>query len=213
MMAGDHFYNPDRQLMAMRAEGRARLQKLNETPMTDAPARFAAIDALFGRPTRCWIESPLFLEYGVHTEIGNFSFINANCTFLDTNRISIGSRVLIGTGVQLLTSGHPIEPYRRQVEYPEDERFSFRGVAYAHAITIGDDCWIGAGAIVLGGVTIGEGTTIGAGSVVTKAIPANVLAVGNPCRVVREIPPQDPAEAARPQRPHDRAGWPNFAIE
>ena len=138
------------------------------------------------------------MEYGIHIEIGDFSFVNVNCVFLDSNRITLGNYVLLGPGVQLLTPGHPVHAAERHIPCPADPGLPMRAICEARPITIADHCWIGAGTIVLPGVTIGTGTTIGAGSVVTKSIPANRLAAGNPCRVIRELHP--PADASAEER-------------
>lgn len=192
MLAGDTYLSPNPELRALQTEGRARLRKFNETPREDYPARMAALKELFGRPVECWIETPLAVDYGIHIHIGK-SFVNMNCVFLDSNRITIGDRVLIGTGVQLLTPVHPVDAADRFIPWPSDPEFPSRGVGHARPITIEDDCWIGSGAIVLPGVTIGRGTTVGAGSVVTKSLPPYVLAVGNPCRVIRQLEPRPSA--------------------
>ena len=96
-----------------------------------------------------------------------------NCTFLDSARITIGDHVMIATGVQPITATHPTDPAERHIDFPEDPSFPMRAACLARPITIGDNVWIGAGAIILPGVTIGAGTTIGAGSVVTRSIPQN----------------------------------------
>jgi maltose O-acetyltransferase len=190
MLAGEPFHVPDPELSALASAARARLKVLNDTPPDDFAARLAATQALVGKAEPCLILSPFFVEYGVHIEIGHMSFVNANCTFLDNNRIVLGSRVLIGTGVQLLCAGHPVDSADRYVPWPQDPDLPFRGVGIAKPITIEDDCWIGSGAIVIGGVTIGRGTTVGAGSVVTRSLPPYVMAAGNPCRVIRQLEPR-----------------------
>ena len=109
------------------------------------------------------------------------------CIFVDCNKITIGNNVLIAPNVQIYTATHPIELNERltPVEMPEGVQYVRH--TFALPVTIGDGCWIGGGVIILPGITIGEGSVIGAGSVVTKDIPTNSLAVGNPCRVIRQI--------------------------
>lgn len=187
MLAGELHYAPDPELIALSNEARVRMLAFNETPRSDGPARIAAAKALLGRFGNSWIESPFTVDYGIHTEIGDGTFVNMNCTFLDSNRIMIGDHVLIATGVQLITATHPVDAAERHIAYPADPDFPIRAACIARPITIGDHVWIGAGAIVLPGVTIGRGTTIGAGSVVTRSVPANCVAVGNPCRVIRRL--------------------------
>ena len=193
MLAGELHYAPDPELIALGNAGRARMKAFNETPRTDPAARAAAAKALFGRFGKSWVESPVTVDYGVHIEIGDFSFINMNCTFLDSARITIGDHVMIATGVQVLTATHPTDPAERHIDFPDDPDFPMRAACLARPIVIGDNVWIGAGAIILPGVTIGSGTTIGAGSVVTRSIPGNVIAAGNPCRVIRRLPGFDAA--------------------
>ncbi|MFF2369193.1 sugar O-acetyltransferase [Agromyces sp. NPDC058110] len=123
-----------------------------------------------------YIKPPLSVDYGENLHIGARTFINSNLTALDVARITIGEDCQIGPNVQLLTPTHPIEPQPRRDK-----------LEAALPITIGDNVWLGGGVIVCPGVSIGENSVIGAGSVVTRDIPANVVAVGNPARVVREI--------------------------
>lgn len=122
------------------------------------------------------IKSPIFVDYGTFITVGARTFINYNLTALDVASITIGEDCQIGPNVQLLTPTHPVEPQ------PRRDRLEA-----AQPITIGDNVWLGGGAIVLPGVSIGDNSVIGAGAVVTKDIPANSLAVGNPARVIREI--------------------------
>ncbi len=130
---------------------------------------------------------PFICDYGCNISIGSNVSINMNCTFVDCNRITIGSNVLIASNVQIYTASHPVELSDRLTPgwSPESEEYFCR--TYALPVIIGDGCWIGGGVIILPGVTIGSGTVIGAGSVVTKSIPDNCVAVGNPCRVIRKI--------------------------
>ena len=185
MLAGDYYHSPDPELVALGNRTRALLRRFNDTPRDLGAERIAILRDTFGRFGRSWIESPFFADYGINIEIGDESFVNLNCTFLDSARIVIGNRTAIGPGAQLNTASHPVDPAKRHIDRPDDPDFPFRAVGFARPIEIGNDVWIGAGVIVLPGVTIGSGTTIGAGSVVTKSIPANAVAVGNPCRVIR----------------------------
>ena len=187
MLAGERHLAPDPELIAIGNRARAHLRALNQLPREYAGERAAVLRELLGGFGRSWIESPFTVDYGVHTTIGDYSYVNVNCIFLDSARITIGDRVLIGPGVQLITATHPVEPAARTIDFPADPAFPFRAVSEAHPITIGDDVWIGAGAIILPGVTIGAGTTIGAGSVVTRSVPPGVVAAGNPARILRRL--------------------------
>lgn len=185
MLAGEIYEMPDWDLLGIQAEAAKNLARLNAIPNGDYPARQVLLKELLGRYGESMILSPIVWEYGKHIEVGDSTFINVECIFLDGARITIGDRCAFGPRVQLLTAGHPVKPSERS---RFDESGKWIGANNINApITIGDDCWIGAGTIVQAGVTIGNGTTIGAGSVVTRDVPPNVFAAGNPCRVIREI--------------------------
>ncbi len=129
----------------------------------------------------CYIEPPLHANWGGHhVHMGNNVYLNFNVTLVDDTHIYIGDSTMLGPNVVIATAGHPILPELRE-----------NGYQYNAPVHIGKNCWLGAGVLVLPGVTIGDNTVIGAGSVVTKDIPANVVAVGNPCRVLREIGEHD----------------------
>ena len=128
----------------------------------------------------CYIEPPLHANWGCHTHLGNNVYANFNLTSVDDTDIYIGDSVMLGPNVVLATAGHPVDPELRRLVYQ-----------FNQPIHIGNNVWLGAGVIVLPGVTIGDNSVVGAGSVVTKDIPANVVAVGNPCRILREINEHD----------------------
>lgn len=157
-----------------------KLQKKfnNNLSPANTIGRMLTIKRILGKPTLAWIEPPFYFCYGTHIHIGKGSYINFNCNFIDDGDIFIGEKVMFGAGVTIATVGHPIKPDMRQYMYTDP-------------VTIGDNCWIGAGVTICPGVNIGENTVIGAGSVVTKDIPSDVIAVGNPCRVLRDIGEHD----------------------
>lgn len=126
-------------------------------------------------------------DYGRNIHIGNNVTVNTGCTFIDCNRITIGSNVHIAPNVQIYTATHPIELNERLAPVTTEAGTTYQRRTLALPVTIEDGCWLGGGVIVLPGVTIGHGSVIGAGSVVTKNIPADSLAVGNPCRVIRSL--------------------------
>ena len=129
----------------------------------------------------CYIEPPLHSNWGgKHTHFGDRVYANFNLTLVDDTHIYVGEGTMLGPNVVLASAGHPILPELREVQYQ-----------YNMPVHIGKNCWLGAGVIVLPGVSIGDNTVVGAGSVVTKDLPANVIAVGNPCRVLREIGERD----------------------
>lgn len=122
------------------------------------------------------IHPPFCCDYGENITIGENIFINFNCSILSCAKVEIGDNCWIGPNVQIYTAIHPVEPKKRNT-----------GIGSAKPIKIGKDCWLGGGVIILPGVEIGEGSTIWTGSVVTKNIPPNSIAVGNPCKVIRKI--------------------------
>ncbi len=129
----------------------------------------------------CYIETPFHANFGGrHVHFGNYVYANFNLTMVDDTHIYVGDYTMFGPGVTVATAGHPILPELRE-----------RALQYNAPVRIGRNCWIGAGSVILPGITIGDNTVIGAGSVVTKDIPANVVAVGNPCRVLRPIGEHD----------------------
>lgn len=178
IIAGKLFTDMTEGLPEERRQAKLRMQAFNATGPDDIAERQRMLNGIFGRETKAWIEPPFYFCYGTHIEIGEGSYLNFNCNFVDDTKIIIGKKVMFGSTVTITTVGHPVHP-------------DYRGYMYADPVRIGDNCWIGAGAVICPGVTIGENTVIGAGSVVVKDIPANVVAVGNPCRVLREIGERD----------------------
>ena len=167
------------------ADARRLLRELGELDSYDLTTRAARFRELLAHADDgAWIELPFLCEYGRHISIGKDTFVNTNCVFSDCNRITVGDHVLIGPNCQLYTALHPVLASERVVAAAPGQA-PYR--TQSKPIRIGNKVWMGGSVIVLPGVTIGDGTTIGAGSVVTKDIPANVLAYGNPCRIVREL--------------------------
>ncbi|MBN2177264.1 MAG: sugar O-acetyltransferase [Demequinaceae bacterium] len=177
MLAGDDYLCIDAELHVGLAKAARAAARFNAAYGEDPDAAQALLPAVFGSiAPDTYIRAPLYVDYGVNITIGSGSFANFGLIALDVAPITIGDDVLMGPNVQLLTPNHPIDPDRRRDKLES-----------AAPITIHNNVWLGGGVIVVGGVTIGENSVIGAGSVVVKDIPANVIAVGNPCRVVREI--------------------------
>ena len=177
MLAGELYIGNDPELVAMRRSARGLLVEYNATTPEQSAARAEILRALLGSCGKdAWIEPPFYCDYGVNIFMGKNVYLNFNCIFLDCAEIHVGDNVKFGPLVQLYTAHHPLDATARSA-----------GPELASPIRIGADCWLGGGAIVCPGVTIGAGTTIGAGSVVTRDIPPGVLAVGNPCRVVRKL--------------------------
>jgi len=175
MLRGEPYDTRDPELLALAHRARALIAAFTAAASTDFATRQSILAELLGSVgEEVWIEPPFFVDYGAHVHIGDRTFVNVNCVFLDSAEIRIGSDGLIAPAVQLLTATHPLEAESRASR-----------LEYAEPISIGDDVWIGGGAIVLPGLAIGEGAVVGAGSVVTKDVPAGAVVTGNPARVIR----------------------------
>ena len=174
MLAGEAYDAWDTALYAERIACRKTLQQLNNS-IPDTSEWREAINQLIPNGENAFIEPPFRCDYGSNIQLGENFCANFNCVILDVAAVTIGKNVLLGPNVQLYTAGHPLDVKSRVEE----------GVEFGKPITIGDNAWLGGSVVVCPGVTIGENAVIGAGSVVTKDIPANVLAAGNPCRVIR----------------------------
>jgi maltose O-acetyltransferase len=177
MLAGVPYLADDPELNEANAAALDLMAAYNATTARQAPLRRALLERLLGAIGEgTGLRPPLYVDYGVHIRIGARCFANFGLVALDVAHITIGDDVQIGPNVQLLTPTHPVDPDLRKDRWEA-----------AAPITIGDNVWLGGGAIVLAGVTIGADTVVGAGAVVTKDLPAGVVAVGNPARVVRTI--------------------------
>jgi len=176
MLAGELYDALDAELVAGRDRARDLCQTLNATREADREERRRLLRKIFGKGgDTVWLQPPFFCDYGTNIELGERVFFNFNCTVLDVCKVTIGDYTQFGSGVQILTPLHPLNAELRRKQ------------EYGAPVTIGADVWVGSGALILPGVTIGDRTVIGAGSVVTHDIPSDVLAVGNPCRVLRPI--------------------------
>ena len=178
MVRGDLYLANDPELVAARVRARRLCRRFNAVDPGDTAGARAILGELLGSiGVEVWIEAPFYFDYGPQITIGVGVFVNMNCLFLDCAPIVIGAQTMLAPGVQLLTATHPLGAAARTA-----------GPELARPITIGSRVWLGGGVIVTPGVTIGADTVVGAGSVVVRDLPSGVLAVGNPCRVVREIP-------------------------
>ena len=179
-MKAGYIWLDDAENMALQARAKTLVEKFNSLPPEAMEERMALNKEIFGSCGKnVWIVPPMKLAVGKYISIGEGCYFNVGTTFIDDWKIEIGSNCLFGPNVTLCTTGHPISPNHRM-----DGMYSF-------PIKIGNTCWIGANVIILPGITIGDHSVIGAGSVVTKDIPANVVAAGNPCRVLRQIDERD----------------------
>ncbi len=179
---GEIYFPNDPEIMRQQAVWQDMVMEYNNIPHVQQARRDELLRSMFAEIGEgCYVETPFYANMGGHhVHFGNFVYANYGLTLVDDTHIYVGDRTMFGPHVTLATAGHPIDPELRG-----------RGLQYNMPIRIGCNCWLGAGVIVMPGVTIGDNTVIGAGSVVTKDIPANVVAVGNPCRVLRPISDHD----------------------
>lgn len=187
-MAGEWYDCHDKIFVEYKNNARKLLAQYNSFSYDQKKEKTDILKQLLGSiGSNVSVGLPFICDYGVNIHLEYNVSINMNCTFVDCNKIEIGDNVLIASNVQIYTAAHPVELSERLTPNwtPESEQYFCR--TYALPVKIGSGCWIGGGVIILPGVTIGDGSVIGAGSVVTKDIPANCVAVGNPCRVLRTI--------------------------
>lgn len=179
---GEIYLPGDDEILEEQFQCQEKLYDYNQTRPSEGEKRSKLLKEMFAEiGDGCYIEPPLRANWGGHfVHFGKNIYANFNLTLVDDTHIYVGDTTMFGPNVTIATAGHPILPELREQAYQ-----------YNMPVHIGKNCWLGAGVIVMPGVTIGDNTVIGAGSVVTKDIPANVVAVGNPCRVMREIGEHD----------------------
>ena len=177
MIAGEMYAPFDEQLVEDRLQARLLIKSLNETREDETSERSDILRKLLPNAAPdLWIQPPFYCDYGYNMKIGEKVFFNFNCIILDVAPVTIGSRTMLGPNVQIYAATHPLNHMERS-----------SGREYAMPVIIGDDVWIGGSAVICPGVTIGDRSVIGAGSVVTKDMPSDVVAAGNPCKVIRQI--------------------------
>lgn len=189
MLAGKIYDPTDEELTILRTKAH-RLSQHYNTLFEDDNLRNTIIGELIpSKGEGLYLQGPIYFDYGIFTSFGKNCYANFNFTVLDVCPVNIGSNVFFGPNCSLMTPMHPLRWQERNIKF-KDNKTAYDD-EYAKPISIGDNCWIAANVVITGGVTIGEGCVIGAGSVVTKDIPANSLAAGNPCKVIREINEKD----------------------
>ena len=177
MLSGALYNASDPELVNERSAARIFMRRFNDAGEDKMEQRIKALHQLIpSQGENVWIEPPFYCDYGYNIELGDKVYFNFNCVILDVMKVQIGANTLIGPGVQIFTAMHPMN---------WKERAS--GLEFSKPVSIGSDVWIGGGAIICPGVSIGNCSVIGAGSVVTKDIPGNVFAAGNPCRVIKNL--------------------------
>jgi maltose O-acetyltransferase len=175
MLAGELYDALDKELADDRMRTRLLIKQLNDSREDEVDLRNRILKDLLPKAgAGLWLQPPFYCDYGYNMIVGEKVFFNFNCVVLDVTYVTIGSRTLFGPNVQIYTATHPMDHVQRA-----------SGVEFAKPIRIGEDVWVGGSAVICPGVTVGDRTIIGAGSVVTKDIPSDVFAAGNPCRVIR----------------------------
>lgn len=173
-------YISDENVFEEQKIARRLTQELNTADRSDFEKIAKIVKKLLGKSEDAFINPPFYCDYGKHIEVGKNFFANYNCTILDVAKVIIGDNCQIAPNVAIYTAGHPVHPETRRTAYE-----------YGIEVIIGNDVWIGGNSVICPGVHIGNGAVIGAGSVVTKDIPDNCIAAGNPCRVIRKITEED----------------------
>ena len=177
MLAGALYDALDEQLTRERFQARLLLKQLNDSPEDQPELRVKVLRQLLPNAGNgLWLQPPFYCDYGTNIFTGDKVFFNFNCVVLDVAMVTIGSRTMFGPNVQIYTATHPLNHLVRA-----------SGLEYGKSIVIGEDVWIGGNVVICPGVTIGSRSIIGAGSVVTKDIPDDVVAAGNPCKVIRRL--------------------------
>ncbi|MEG0591705.1 MAG: sugar O-acetyltransferase [Coprobacillus sp.] len=185
MLAGLPYDCGDPELIELWHKGKDLVREYNHLDSALTEKKNEVLEQLLGgKGEQLWITQPFYVDYGCNIYFGNNCEVNMNCTFLDDNKIVIGDNALIAPNVQIYTAFHPTH-YQDRFGESQDGGFQFCKTITA-PVTIGNNVWIGGGAIILPGVTIGDNVVIGAGSVVTHSIEDNVIAYGNPCKVIKE---------------------------
>ena len=198
MVKGLIYDTCDQEIMELQRPYKQKIWEFNQLTFFDNDKKQAYMKEVFAECGEgCYIELPFRASWGgAHVHFGNGIYANTNVTLIDDGHIYVGNRVLFGPNVIVTTANHPLEPKLRRYE-----------MQYNVDVYIGENVWIGAGAIILPGVHIGKNSVIGAGSIVTRDVPENALAVGNPCRVVRKISERDREFYSRWD---DRIDWENL---
>lgn len=179
MLAGGMYDPNDKQLLAERLRTRLMIKALNDCAEDKVVERNTLLKQLVPNGGNgLYIQTPFYCDYGYNIITGENVFFNFNCVILDVTYVTIGNRCMFGPNVQIYTATHPLNHIERSA-----------GREFSKPITLGDDVWVGGSVVICPGVTIGDRSVIGAGSVVTKDIPADVFAAGNPCKVIRAIEP------------------------
>lgn len=184
MLNGDFYDSRDSELLRLYHKARKLLKSYNDLDSELLHEREGILEELFEfKGSGVWIETPFFCDYGANISIGENTFVNTNCMFLDNHKITIGKNGLIAPYVQIYTATHPLKASERIIGKGANSRY----LTSAKPVSIGDNVWIGGNSVIFPGITIGNNVTIGAGSIVSKNIPDDVLAFGNPCVIQQNL--------------------------
>ena len=190
MIEGKLYNSASKDIFWQHAKGMYLTQKLNKCPIWNVPRQNRILNRLIpsSKGKYMWVFTPFYCEYGVNIHVGNDVFFNYNCTLFDISPITLEDGVWLGANVTIATPCHPlIADERINRDYPD----GYHDLEYSKPVRIQKNAWVASNVVICGGVTIGEGAVVGAGSVVTRDIPAGYIAVGNPCRVLRQIDEND----------------------
>lgn len=177
MLSGELYRPEDEKLHALHLKAEKNFEKYNKIPASKPKKRDKAIKRLFGKTGDIIrVETPFYCDYGCNIEVGENFFANYGCIILDVNKVKIGKNCMLAPNVGIYSATHPVKAEER-----------YNGVELGLPITIGDNCWIGAGAIICPNVSIGDNVVVGAGSVVVKDVPSNVVVAGNPAKIIRNL--------------------------
>ena len=177
MLAGELYSPDDEELHALHLLAEKKFEKYNKIPAKKAKKRDKAIKKLFGKTgERIRVGTPFYCDYGCNIEVGENFFAHYGCIILDVNKVKIGKNCFIAPNVGIYSATHPVKAEER-----------YNGVEYGFPVTIGDNCWIGGGAVICPGVTLGDNVVVGAGSVVVKDVPSDVVVAGNPAKIIRKL--------------------------
>lgn len=176
MLAGELYDANDPKLEQERSYAKSLMHEFNQISANHGEKSPEILDKLMNLKGNAQIEAPFYCDYGYNIKLGDNFYANHGCVILDVAKVKIGDNVLFGPYVQIYTATHPVDPKER-----------LKGLELASEITIGNNVWIGGGSIVCPGVRIGNNVTVGAGAVVTKSLPDNVLAAGNPCKIIKSL--------------------------
>ena len=177
MLAGELYSPEDKELHALHLKVEKAFYKYNKIPAYKLKKREKAVKKIFGKTgEKIKVESPFYCDYGFNIEVGENFFANYGCVILDVNKVKIGRNCMIAPNVGIYTATHPVKAEER-----------YNGVELGKPVIIGDNCWIGAGAIICPNVTIGDNVVVGAGSVVVKDVTSNVVVAGNPAKIIKEL--------------------------